>query len=218
MHVKSARLASQLLAGPPAGDPVAVCERLLAVQGQDPRGLRLAVRARTSGLSAADVDRALDERALVVTWVNRGTLHLVRSEDLAWLHAVTAPQLETGALRRLAEEGVADADAAVRRIERALSAGPLTRRELAERIALSGAAVYHATFLAAVRGLVVRGPVRGKDHLYVLVRDWLGEPPRVDRDAALAELARRYLAGHGPAGSATSRGGPACRCATRGRG
>jgi hypothetical protein len=31
------------------------------------------------------------------------------------------------------------------------------------------------------------------------VRDWLGEPPAVDRDAALAELARRYLAGHGPA-------------------
>jgi hypothetical protein len=33
----------------------------------------------------------------------------------------------------------------------------------------------------------------------VLVRDWLGEPVRVDRDAALRELARRYLVGHGPA-------------------
>jgi winged helix DNA-binding protein len=31
------------------------------------------------------------------------------------------------------------------------------------------------------------------------VRDWLGEPGPVDRDAALAELARRFLAGHGPA-------------------
>jgi hypothetical protein len=31
------------------------------------------------------------------------------------------------------------------------------------------------------------------------VRDWLGEPGPVDREAALAELARRYLAGHGPA-------------------
>ena len=39
----------------------------------------------------------------------------------------------------------------------------------------------------------------GKQHAYVLVRDWLGEPQPVDRDAALAELARRYLAGHGPA-------------------
>ncbi len=36
-------------------------------------------------------------------------------------------------------------------------------------------------------------------HAYVLVNDWLGEPGPVDRDVALAELARRYLAGHGPA-------------------
>jgi hypothetical protein len=39
----------------------------------------------------------------------------------------------------------------------------------------------------------------GREQAHVLVRDWLGEPAPVDRDAALAELARRYLAGHGPA-------------------
>jgi hypothetical protein len=39
----------------------------------------------------------------------------------------------------------------------------------------------------------------GGQHAFALVRDWLGEPAPVDRDAALAELARRYLAGHGPA-------------------
>ena len=51
---------------------MAVAERLLAVQGQDPRGFRLAVRARTDGLTAADVDRALTEdRSLLVTWLNR---------------------------------------------------------------------------------------------------------------------------------------------------
>jgi hypothetical protein len=42
----------------------------------------------------------------------------------------------------------------------------------------------------------------GVDHAYVRVRDWLGEAPAaIDRDRALAELARRYLAGHGPAGA-----------------
>ena len=54
-------------------------------------------------------------------------------------------------------------------------------------------------FLAALRGITVRGPMVGKEHAYVLVRDWLGPQPPVDRDAALAELARRYLVGHGPA-------------------
>ena len=49
VSILAERLTAQLLAGPPARDPVAVCERLLAVQGQDPRGFRLAVRARTEG-------------------------------------------------------------------------------------------------------------------------------------------------------------------------
>ena len=31
------------------------------------------------------------------------------------------------------------------------------------------------------------------------MRDWLEEPEPVDRDRGLAELARRYLSGHGPA-------------------
>lgn len=37
------------------------------------------------------------------------------------------------------------------------------------------------------------------EHAFVLAADWLGERPRLDRDQALAELARRYLRGHGPA-------------------
>ncbi|HET8672838.1 MAG TPA: crosslink repair DNA glycosylase YcaQ family protein, partial [Thermoleophilaceae bacterium] len=89
-----ARLTSQLLAGGPAPDPVAVARRLLAIQAQDPRGARLAIHARSARLGAADVNRALtEERALVIGWLNRGTLHLVATEDYHWLHALTAPRL-----------------------------------------------------------------------------------------------------------------------------
>jgi DNA glycosylase AlkZ-like len=206
--VLKARLTAQLLAGEPARDPVAVAERLLAVQGQDQRGARLAVRARSRGLTAADVDRALtEERSLLITWLNRGTLHLVRSEDYPWLHALTAPTQITGNLRRLAQEGVSpeDADRGVTVMERALAdEGPLTRDQLRERIAAAGVpterqAFVHVLMRASLLGLAVRGPMVGGTHAYVLVRDWLGEPNPVDRDTALAELARRYLAGHGPA-------------------
>jgi winged helix DNA-binding protein len=198
-----------LLAGPPARDPVAVAERLLAVQGQDPRGFRLAVRARTTGLSAADVDRALTEdRSLLVTWLNRGTLHLVRTEDYPWLQALTTPPLLTGSARRLANLGVSPraADRGVAVIERSLAEeGPLTRAQLRERIVAAGVraegqALVHILYLASLRGLIVRGPMAGCEHVFALVRDWLGAPPAVDRDSSLAELARRYLAGHGPAG------------------
>ena len=202
------RLRAQLLSGPPAADAPAVAERLLAIQAQDGRGARLAIRARSKRLTAADVDRSLTERALVITWLNRGTLHLVRSQDYPWLHALTAPTQLTGVNRRLRQLGVSEqaTDRGVRAVERALSErGPLTRAQLADhleraRVPTVGQALIHLLFLAAQRGVVVRGPVVAGTHAYALARDWLGPPEPVDRDAALAELARRYLAGHGPAG------------------
>ena len=204
----AARLSAQLLAGKPARDPVAVAERILAVQGQDPRGFRLAVRARTKGGTAADVDRALtEERSLLVTWLNRGTLHLVRSEDYPLIHAVTTPPLRTSSERRLAQEGVppAQSERAVAAIVKALGDdGPLSGRQLRERlvaqdIRAQGQALYHLLFKASLDGLVVRGPVAGKQHAYVLAGDWLPKTKPIDRDDALPEFARRYLAGHGPA-------------------
>jgi hypothetical protein len=202
------RFVSQGLAGAPERDAASVAGRLLAVQGQDPRGVRLAIRARSEGLTAAEVDRALsEERSLLITWLNRGTLHLVRSEDYPWLQMLTTPPLLTSCCRRLRQEGVTpqQGEKAVRTIERSLAKeGPLTRHQLRERldsagIPTAGQALIHLIFLAAVRGLVVRGPMVGKDHAYVLVRDWLGRQPAIERDTALAELARRYLIGHAPA-------------------
>ena len=203
------RCRSQLLTGSPATDPVEVVGRLLAVQGQDPRGFRLAVRSRTAGLTAADVDRALTvDRSLVVTTLNRGTLHLVRAEDYWWLHALTTPPLHTDNARRLAETGVdpAQAERGVDTVVAALRAeGPLTRRQLRGHldgagVPTAGQALIHTLLLTSLRGLTVRGPVVGGDHAWVLVEDWLGKPPGdVDRHRALAELARRYLAGHAPA-------------------
>ena len=209
MH--AARLAAQGLLDAPARAPEEVAHRLLAIQAQDLRAARLTVRSRSAGLTAADVDRALtQDRSLVVQWLNRGTLHMVRSEDLRWLQALTTPAQLTNTLKRLADDGLSAAAAergvasvAASRAEEV----PLGRSALAERIAaagvpVAGQAAYHLMWLAGQRGVCVRGPVVGREQAYALVRDWLGEEALapVDRDAALAELARRYLAGHGPAG------------------
>ena len=207
MDVYAGRFASQLLCEEPAADPAAVCRHLLAVQAQDLRSARLAVRARTEGLAAADVDRALDEGALVVGWLNRGTLHLVRAEDYWWLHAITTPPLFTANARRLAQTGITPdaAERGVAAIERALTdEGRLTRDELRDRVRAAavetaGQALVHLLMLACLRGIAVRGPFRGRQHAYVLAHDWLGPPRPVAREHALAELARRYLEGHAPA-------------------
>ena len=96
-------------------------------------------------------------------------------------------------------------------VQAALAAdGPLTRSQLRERVAAAGVrtegqAMVHILALASIRGLIVRGLVpsglvAGRDQAFVLARDWLGTPPpRMSREAAPGELARRYLAGHAPA-------------------
>jgi hypothetical protein len=208
MTVLAQRLSAQLLAGRPATNPLQIAKRLLAIQAQDPRGARLAIRARGTGIAAADVDRELTEqRSLVITTLNRGTLHLVRTEDYPVLQSLTTPPLLTTNATRLAQTGVnpGTADRAFDLIDRSISEdGPQTRAALRERLERAGIpnlqhSMVHLIFGAAIRGRIVRGPMVGRQHAFALVRDWLPASPPPARDVALAELARRYLAGHGPA-------------------
>lgn len=204
-----ARLAAQRLSGKPAADVLDATRHLLAVQAQDPRAARLAVRARTVAGHASAVDNALtNDRSLIITWVNRGTLHLIAAEDEPLLHALTTPQLRSNSDRRLRGEGVS-VSAARRGIAAIVKAlgddGPMTRAQLrtvVERASVPTArqALVHVLFRATLDGLLVRGPMIEGDHAFALAADWLGERPKIDRDRGLAELARRYLAGHGPAG------------------
>jgi hypothetical protein len=80
----------------------------------------------------------------------------------------------------------------------------MTRKQLGERLERAGGrttgqALIHLLLAASLRGLTVRGPMIGAGHAYVLTRDWLGETEPAERDVAMAELARRYLTGHGHA-------------------
>jgi hypothetical protein len=193
------RAAAQLL-DETAGAPAAAVAHLLAVQAQDLRAARLALRARGGAATAAGVDAALADGALVVTWLMRGTLHLVARDDLAWLHALTGELAVATIRRRLAELGVDDPERGVGVIQAALAdAGPLDRAALTGRLRAAGVraegqAVAHLLGLAASRGGVVLA-----GEAYTLVGD---RAPAPDRGAALAELARRYLRGHGPATAA----------------
>jgi Winged helix DNA-binding domain len=210
--LRRARATAQLLAGRPARAADEVARRLLAVQAQDLRAARLAVRVRTSGLTAEAVNRALGEdRSVVIGWLVRGTLHLVCAEDYPWLHGLAAPTQRQGNLRRLEQCGFTPdrADRAVAVIERLLEHGPLGReqigRDLTDRgFELGDQALVHLLVRSSLAGGIVRGPLVGGRQTFVLAGDWLGRrpPARLDgeeRQRALAELARRYLRGHGPA-------------------
>src|SRR4051812_1252836 len=124
-QLRARRAAGQGLHPVAGGPPETIVGRLLAVQAQDARAARLALRARAPGaFRATDVDAALrHDGALVVAWLLRGTLHLVRREDHPWLLALSAPGQEAGSRRRLGQLGVSPgaAERAVAVVERALA-------------------------------------------------------------------------------------------------
>jgi hypothetical protein len=212
--VRRRRLRAQLLAGPAARSAAEVAGRLLAIQSQNLRAGRLAVRARTKGLAVADVNAELEDRSVVISWLCRGTLHMVRRDDYPWLLGLSAPTQRQGNLRRLYQCGFNPdrARKAAGLIVRMLGdEGPLLRSAIGERLraagfVVEGQALVHLLYLPSLDGRIIRGPFRGAEQAFVLTRDWLSEEPAAlapeRRPAALAELARRYLTGHGPASAA----------------
>ena len=182
---------------------------VVGVQAQEPVAGALSIRVRSTGLTRADVDRALvEERSIVRLWAMRGTIHLVPAEDAAWLVELFAPLALPGTHRRLGQLGVPEADRprAVALIRATLAAhGPLTRAELMGHLARAaittdGQAAAHLPVLAALEGHVCFGPPRGGKPSFVLRDDWLAAGlPRMPRERAVAELVRRYVRAFGPA-------------------
>jgi hypothetical protein len=205
------RLRSQWLADRPHATVAAVVTHTAGVQAQDTAAARLAVRARSRNTTAADVRRASRERAVVRTWLMRGTLHLVAAEDVRWMLGVFGPRNVAGGARRRRQLGLDDGtlSRAMDAIPRVLADGnPLSRAELVAALARrrvdvdpSGQAPAHLVAYAAAHGLICRGPdLDGDEPGYVLLDDWV---PAGHRPAdPEAELARRYLGAYGPATAA----------------
>jgi hypothetical protein len=208
--VVAARLARQLL-GVDRGDCVgAVVERVVGVQAQAVAPARLAFRPRAEGVTAADVADTTRAAKVVRTWLMRGTLHLVDVADLDWLLSVFGEvNIRADARRRrqldLTESVLAAAKAALPEVldEPLPRADLVTRlRDTGVKVSATGQAPAHLMMYAASIGLICRGPELDQDEpSYVLTERWLGRSVDLDgdRNAALATLARRYLAGYGPA-------------------
>ena len=154
------------------------------------------------------VDSArLEDRSIVLCWAMRGTFHLVAAEDHGWIVPLTVGPGRANAMRRLKQEGMPSGqpERAQRLIEQMLEReGPLTRPEIGERLQRSGIhtagqSLAHLLWLAAATGRVCFGPDRQGKRCAVLTLDWLVQSAPISREAALAELALRYLAAHGPA-------------------
>lgn len=212
-QVRLLRAKAQWLGEDRVGPHAKVAQVAMAVvglQAQDAPAASLSIRARSAGLTQADVGHArVAGRSVVRTWLMRGTLHLAAAEDIHWLLALLGPIFARGGRRRRAQLGLDDKTSAsgVDVIRHALAAkGPLSREQIATALTASGIqvegqATYHLVYLAALQGIACFGPdAAGGKPSFVLLDDWLERGPVIPREEALGRLALRYLEAFGPAG------------------
>lgn len=179
------------------------------INAQSAPAMMLSLRARVEGLTPAAVTEAIAEHKLARSWVMRGTLHLVASEDVRWMVGLLGGAFAAGGKGRRAQLGLDEkiAKQGVDNLLHILENETLTRGEIVERLENKGIklerktqAPIHLIGLAAYQGLVVLGEDRPDgESTYTLTDNWGKTEKPILRDEALERLARRYLEGYAPA-------------------
>ncbi len=214
--IAHARLANQALTRTEFTTAAEVVGWLVAVQAQEYAGAKAALGLRARGLDDAAVERAFNAGDILRTHVLRPTWHFVTPADIRWLLKLTGPrvhQANGGMYRRLELD-----EATLRRcaevISGALQGGrALSRDQLRDALAGAGIATVggpdragqrlaYIVMWAELEGLIASGPRLGKQFSYTLLDERAPAGGPFDRDAALAELAGRYIRSHGPATAA----------------
>lgn len=202
------RLRAQRLTGEPAGGVAELVGRLGAVQAQLPDQAWWGLAQRLDGLSHTDALQAFDRGEVVRTHLQRATWHFVLPEDLGWMLRLTQPRVrrQIASVNRSIGLTEADVERGAQIVVDQLDDGSaLTRPELAPALVgaglpATGTALAHHVMTAEVAGLIVSGPMRGRQPTYMATRQRIPRQPTVteDLDELLARLARRYAVGHGP--------------------
>ncbi|WP_404431653.1 winged helix DNA-binding domain-containing protein [Microbacterium lacus] len=211
---RARRLRSHRLSAP-AASVIETARHMLATQGQEFWGGRLALAARTTREpTLSEVDGAFERSGLVRSWTMRGTIHVIPADELGWVLGLTGERQHRGAASIHRREGLdAEAFAVAEQVAVSALAGGnrLSRRELFDAfdrggLSTAGQRGYHLLVALSVRGLICQGPVvpreegPTREQFFVLTDEWVDAP--VHPADPLAEFFVRYMLSHGPAGTA----------------
>lgn len=201
------RLYNQQIARTKFKTPSEIVAWLGALQAQDYAGAKWSVGLRLPGSAEADIEQAIANKTIIRTWVMRGTLHFVAAADVRWMLALVAPRLIAGNARRYKELEL-DARTLARSnavLAKAVQGGkPLTRSALFAILEQHGISTQgqRGVFMlqrASLDGLICQGVMRSNDPTFMSLDDVLPKTKTIERDDALAELAKRYWTSRGPA-------------------
>jgi winged helix DNA-binding protein len=207
LDILQQRLQNQLLSQTKFTQASQVVAWLGAVQSQDYAGAKWAVAQRTNGLTDAAIEQAFADGEILRTHVLRPTWHFVTPADIRWLLRLTAPRVRAllAFLDRQLEVERTLINQTNTILAKALKGGThSTRAELGSvlqgnGIETNGLRLGHIVMHAELDGILCSGARRGKQFTYAFLEERVPQTKTLERDEALAELAKRYFRSHGPA-------------------
>jgi uncharacterized protein YcaQ len=203
----------QLAARAPRAQALAVVSRIAGLHAQLMGAAELTLWARVEGLERDAVAAALwQDRTLVKTWAQRGTLHLLPAAELpVWVAVQSTLKPRHHVPSWLRHHGLTreQADAMLDAIPAALDGRQLTREQLAGEVArITGIAGVGDKLRggfgdllkpAAFRGDLCFATSEGRNVRFARPDQWLGPWEPAGADSAVRAITRRYLATYGPA-------------------
>lgn len=206
-HIAKLRSASQRIASSRTLTPREVVSWFGAMQAQDYPAAKWAIAARAGHTADQDMERLITEKQLIRTWPMRGTIHFVLPEDAHWMLELMRGRVAQKFSSRHTGLGLTSAhfDKAASVLKGAMRGKRLTRKQMydvltAAGLDVEGQRLYHTIVYLAHSGLLAITSLEGKQPTFVWFDDWFPEEKRrkLDRTAALAQMAQYYVQSHGP--------------------
>ena len=201
------RLLNQHILGSQFDNPDDMVRWMTAVQAQDFLSSLWAIGIRVKNACESDIEDAIANRSIVRTWLLRGTIHFVSSQDIRWILDLISPRIIASNANFLEKNLQLDSHIFQKSrevISKALEGGhTLQRKDLYNElksadISISDMRGLHILHRLALEGVICFGPREGKQHTFTLLDEWIPKNNTMSREKALAELALRYFYSHGP--------------------
>jgi hypothetical protein len=194
-------------------EALGVIAKICGLHAQVMSSAELTLWARVEDLEPGMVGEALwEHRSLVKTWAMRGTLHLLRADELpTWVatQGVLKPRHHAKSWQKYYGLTYEEAEAMLAAIPEALDGRMLTREELAQEVGrILGSEEIGGKLRdgfgallkpSAFRGDLLFAPSVGRNVRFARPDQWLSGWEPAETEVAAREVVRRYLAAYGPA-------------------
>ncbi|MDR3653222.1 MAG: winged helix DNA-binding domain-containing protein [Paludibacter sp.] len=206
-EISNLRIKNQQIEGLMHRSPKEIVSWFGAMQAQDFTMAKWAIGLRVLNSTEKTIEEAYNNGDILRTHLMRPTWHFVAADDINWMLELTAHRIKQQMNSNNKRLEMTDLiySKSNKIIEKQLvECKNLTREELTEalkieKINTNENRLSHILMRAELDRIICSGPLKGKKLTYSLLADRVNSIKTLNKDEALAELAKRYFTSHSPA-------------------